>query len=74
MEKSEQLTVMSFALKLADIGHCAARLPVHKLWVERLEEEVRGLFGGVVCDFMHGNATIAACKHVGGYRLLLFDE
>ncbi|GBF94222.1 hypothetical protein Rsub_06492 [Raphidocelis subcapitata] len=39
LDENERLLSLQMALKCADVGHLTGALPVHKRWVERLEQE-----------------------------------
>eukprot|EP00873_Tetraselmis_striata_P005111 jgi/Tetstr1/425375/TSEL_015822.t1 len=39
MSDSQRLLVLQMAMKVADLGHCALPLKIHKIWVDRLEQE-----------------------------------
>uniref|UniRef100_A0A061RJQ1 3',5'-cyclic-nucleotide phosphodiesterase n=2 Tax=Tetraselmis sp. GSL018 TaxID=582737 RepID=A0A061RJQ1_9CHLO len=39
IETQDHLLLLVMAMKVADLGHCAARLEVHVKWVSRLQEE-----------------------------------
>ena len=40
LDESERVLSLKLALKMADLGHTSASLPVHIKWVSKLEEEV----------------------------------
>ena len=41
LDEAERVLSLKIALKISDLGHTTASLPVHLKWVSRLEEEVR---------------------------------